>query len=358
MIWAKSVVSSFGGNPNLITIVGESAGAGSVSAHLVSTRSSGLFQRAIMESTGFGPWAAQPYSIAKTRFGEVVSNCGCTSAPDVVSCMRALNWSTLLGCDKDNVIQGVVEWSPVVDGVELIDTPFNMVAQGKLASDVPVLFGFNRDEGTLFNHEPYTLNASNYESAIAGYLSAPLAAKVAAQYPVSQFSTPWWGISQILRDSVMGCPATSAAQSITTIPGRNAANGVYAYFYVKELWVIQYIVDAFKPLGVFHGSELVMTFDFDYILWGGGEKQMAQTMVKYWTNFAATGNPNQGLSSVTNNVPKWPAWGSNSTYPGSMVQIDGSSSGANVTVISGTNWEGPNCAFWAANPVPLSSIFG
>jgi para-nitrobenzyl esterase len=89
------IIGDFGGNPNLITFFGESAGGGSTSSHLVSPRSAGMFQRAIIESGAWASWTAQPYNISATRLPQLAGNVNCGSAPDVLACMRALDANTV-----------------------------------------------------------------------------------------------------------------------------------------------------------------------------------------------------------------------------------------------------------------------
>jgi len=85
--------AAFWGNPDLLTIYGESAGAGSVSNHLVAPRSAGLFDRAIAESGPFSAWIAKPLAIAENDFDKVLSETGCGGqgkSPGPVSCPRKL----------------------------------------------------------------------------------------------------------------------------------------------------------------------------------------------------------------------------------------------------------------------------
>ena len=90
--------AAFWGNPDLLTIYGESAGAGSVSNHLVAPRSAGLFDRAIAESGPFSAWIAKPLAIAENDFDKVLSETGCGGqgkSSDQVSCLRNLSATDL-----------------------------------------------------------------------------------------------------------------------------------------------------------------------------------------------------------------------------------------------------------------------
>lgn len=341
--FVRSIIPSFGGDANTVMLFGESAGAGSTTNHLVSPRSQGLFQRAAMESGSFTPWAAQPLNISMSRFAPVATNLGCANAgtnAQVLACMRALNYSTILNADTANVPQGVIEWSPTIDGVELVGDPRDLLAAGKIAR-VPVLMGFNKDEGTLFNKDAYDLNATQLPAAIASYIGAALAPSVAAQYPPAQYPTPWWALTQMLTDSCMACPATAAAKAMAGL-----GMEVYVYSYVHVLALVADIIDAFKPLGCFHGSELVMVYDLTVALWGAGEPELAQLFVRYWTNFAINGTPNAA------GLPYWPAFGSS----GNVAVIDTGAAGPNITIT--TSVRPTQCAFWAQTPIPPTAIFG
>ena len=144
----KNEIHAFGGDPTRVTIFGESAGGASVSNHLVSTRSQGLFSGAIIQSGSFSDWTAQPYNISATRLPQVAKNLNCATGPGLMACLRLVNETTLLAADH-SLTSGQLEWSPVIDGVEVLDDPRVLAAAGKIAS-VPVMLGFNADEGELF----------------------------------------------------------------------------------------------------------------------------------------------------------------------------------------------------------------
>lgn len=291
---------------------------------------------------------AQPYNISATRLAQVAANVNCGGAADVLSCMRAVPAATVFKPGSNGVTSKFLTWSPVIDGVELSADPRVLLAAGQVA-DVPILFGANMNEGTLFNNAKTDLNASDYLAAIEDVIGVGLGPQIAAEYPASEFSTPWWGISAILGDAMMVCPAVRNGAILTNpsvYPTRKSP--VFVYYYTHIFWVIEYIVDLFKPLGCFHGSELVNVFDLSILQLGPGEKELGDAFINYWTNFAINGNPNGA------GVPAWPTYGS---VPGGVVaQLDTSAAGVNVTQVVGL--KAPLCAFWGNITITAETIFG
>lgn len=343
--FVQKEIAAFGGNPSRVTIFGESAGGASVSNHLVAPKSLGLFSGAIIESGSFSDWTAQPYEISRTRLPQVAANVNCpTSGDKMLACLRAVNETEMLAADK-HLTSAFLEWSPVIDGVEVIDDPRALLAAGKVAP-VPVMMGFNQDEGTLFNSAPTDLNASQYISAISDIIGPALAPTVAAEYPISGYESPWWAICAQLRDSQMLCPATQSAAKLANPARTGGAKPAFVYYYNYVLSLID-VVDIFRNLRCFHGSELVSVFDFTVALIGEGEQETAASVVDYWTNFAANGDPNgPGL-------PTWPAYGDTHN----VAMISTSKSGLNLTILTG-GVEQDTCDFWSKINISSSSIFG
>ena len=161
--WVQRNIAAFGGNPGNVTIFGESAGATSVSAHLVMPQSWGLFHAAVMDSGAFNSWTRKPMSFAQDSFDEIVANLGCGAAAEahVVDCMLNMSTGTLLnasdpyfsGANASNLphpddVAGT-QWGPITEGVQLPLPPVELLREGRVAP-VPVLLGTNLNEGTDF----------------------------------------------------------------------------------------------------------------------------------------------------------------------------------------------------------------
>lgn len=141
MAWVKENAAAFGGDPSSVMIFGESAGAGSTSAHLLAPSSWPYFQRAAMESGPVAPWISIPMDEASYAFSSIGSTLSCDgrSGADMVTCMQGAQWQDVIKAQE----AGNYKWAPVVDGVELTDVPLELLNQGKWAK-VPVLLGYVR----------------------------------------------------------------------------------------------------------------------------------------------------------------------------------------------------------------------
>lgn len=346
MQWARTNAAAFHGDPTRITIFGESAGAGSVSNHLVAPRSGGLFQGAIMES---GPvaaqWVAQPMEVAQHHFQSLVSTFNC-SGPNPAACLRAVN-ATLLEMHKPSCHGSLLDWAPTVDGVELSDFPRALLSKG-LAHDVPVILGTNRDEGTLFVNMAPTANASTYAATVANEFGPGLAPSIMGQYPVSRYSktkdatAAWWALVDVWSDVSMTCAAHLSAQELATTPGRKS--GVFMYAFQHEMEILQTLdwVQSKHAYGCCHASELPLVFNIDALLVSEAERNMSRQVVNFWETFAATGSPGGAWQGWTASEPTVMVWD----------VIDHEASLAPSTTIKQSD-----CAFWNSRLTQVPSQF-
>lgn len=141
--WVNQNIAHFRGDPNQVTIAGNSAGGSSVALHLLSPLTEGLFQRAIMESgVEFSPFAILPLEKAIEKTKTVANRLLCETE----------NTTKMVECLQNKDIADMIYYyeefpGPVVDKYYLPDTPENLRKQGK-AKNVPVIMGFTKHDGS------------------------------------------------------------------------------------------------------------------------------------------------------------------------------------------------------------------
>lgn len=298
--WVQRNIARFRGDPQRVTIFGESAGALSVHAHLASPLSAGLFHGAIVQS---GAYALSQPSLAQAEaLGTAVAAlAGC--ADQTAACLRAASVETLLGALAATHTASVI---PDVDGTVLTQTIGAAFASGQL-NRVPVVEGSNHDEWRLFvalnvDLVGGPLTPAQYTGAIAATLGVPLstAAFLATVYPVASYPSTDLALAALGTDAVFACNSRKAARLLVEhVP-------VFAYEFNDEGAPQLFLPPVSFPYGAAHASEIQYLFDLDTAVSAlpltADQRQLAQAMVAYWTSFARSGDPNGA------GVPSWPAY--------------------------------------------------
>jgi para-nitrobenzyl esterase len=282
--WVKTNIAQFGGNPNEVTIGGESAGAMFVSLLMSSPLAKGLFHRAIGQSGAWFPSPERPMrdlATAERQGLEFAAKLGAKTAAD----LRTVSVEEILDANP-----GLGFW-PITDGHVIPAHPQDIFADSQ-QTDVPLLAGWNKDEGFNFDLAARADFKSKSLGEIARALFPADSGRILSHYTST-------------RDLGGDIMITHSTWAWIEAHRKSAKADVFRYRFDRAPKTSKGWFPEGANAGAFHSCELLYMFNnldaFPWLL-DEHDQEVAALMSGYWLNFIKSGNPN-GSS-----LPVWPSY--------------------------------------------------
>ncbi|MFI1800204.1 carboxylesterase/lipase family protein [Streptomyces sp. NPDC020379] len=343
--WVRANAARFGGDPRDVTLFGESAGALSTCAHLISPTSAGLFHKAVIQSgscmtsmpagatapgsPAYSPWA--PQSRVQDAGATAARSLGClVPGAEALRCLRALPAAKLVTPELTQ------KFSFVSYGNALLpERPERALESGRFHR-VPVVQGSNHDEMRLFvalslADHPIP-DANVYRARLQGSFGNAAAA-VEELYPAAKYPSPALAWSAALTDRAWTCTTLRADRALA------ARVPTYGYEFSDPN---PPVIPGFPkvkdfPYAAAHAFELPYLFDIPVEpAFTAAQLELSERMVGYWARFAHTSRPDLP------GAPRWPAFRNDAPL---VLSLAPGADGIRVVDAGAEH----HCAFWDAH---------
>ncbi|XP_029940674.1 bile salt-activated lipase-like [Salarias fasciatus] len=311
--WVHRNIGSFGGDPENITIFGESAGGASVSFQTLTPYNKGLVRRAIAQSgVALCPWAL--ITNPRTHAQEVAVKVGCPTDDRMAACLRSTD-PKILTMAGPHLRPGTPEtpttsymyMSPVVDGDFIPDHPGNLFHN---AADIDYLSGVNNMDGHMFTSLDLPFFSDKTKESSVEDLRTLLATftkdkgKEGMEVVFADYSANWEATpsQESIKRTAVEIETDYAflipAQSTLFLHKDNARTGrTYSYVLSEQNSLAGPNNLYHEWVGADHADDLQYLFGkpfFNPGAYGDRHRNLSSYFIAYWANFARTGDPNKG----------------------------------------------------------------
>ncbi|KAJ8386071.1 hypothetical protein AAFF_G00177600 [Aldrovandia affinis] len=325
LLWVQQNIAVFGGDPNRVTIFGESAGAQSVSLHLMMQSSQPLFRQAVFQSLPFSiPLKTRHDALKLGKQFSKLANC---TVKDW-ACLQALSSQEVLAAQVKaaskivnpfRFLEMFETWGPYVDGVLIKEQAVTAFQKGHWQKEKPVLLGTTSEEGVIFVYGVFTKPVSAMECTV--YTTAIFkqrALRILHKYiPLYQDKDHRAMLAQIVTDYVFLCPSRRAARAA-------AESGGAVWKYVFDHGMADHRVWSglsFCYGHACHGAELPFLFNSAAVAnfsLTQPERLLANRVLCYWGGFAHGEEPASHAEQTPfcrqQRPPAWPRYSQTSSW--------------------------------------------
>uniref|UniRef100_A0AAY4C7K6 Carboxylic ester hydrolase n=3 Tax=Denticeps clupeoides TaxID=299321 RepID=A0AAY4C7K6_9TELE len=311
--WVHRNIKAFGGDPDNITVFGESAGAAGVNFQLISPHNKGLIRRGISQSgVALCPWAINknPRAFAE----QIAKKVGCPTDDSMVDCLKMTDPEALTlagnlnlnGSPTDPIVHNLV-LSPVVDGDFLPDEPGKLFVN---AADIDYIAGVNDMDGHIFTgldvpsvNQPIWPTPVDDAKLLINALTRDKGEQ-GAEMAYKEYTASWGDkpskdeikrtIVELETDYIFLVPTQTALYQHASV----AKTGrTYSYLFSQASRMPGFP----SWMGADHADDLQYVFGKPFtnlLAYWPRHRDVSDYMISYWTNFAKTGDPNTGESKV------------------------------------------------------------
>uniref|UniRef100_UPI003AAA4F05 crystal protein n=1 Tax=Centroberyx gerrardi TaxID=166262 RepID=UPI003AAA4F05 len=319
LLWVQRNIAMFGGDPSKVTIFGESAGAQSVSLHLMIQSSKPLFRQAVFQSLPFSiPLKTRHDALKLGKDFSKQANC---SVSDIV-CLLSLSPQAVLAAQLKSsskivnpfrFLEVFETWGPYIDGELIKEQAVTAFQKGHWQKEKPVLLGTTSEEGVIFVYGVFTKPVSAVECTV--YTTAIFkqhALRVLHKYlPLYKDADRRDMLAQIVTDFVFLCPSRKSARA-----GTAAGSAVWMYVFdhvASDPRVWSGLTFCYRH--ACHGAELPFLFDSASVAnftLSPPERLLSNRMLCYWGAFAHAGDPSSRVRQTAfcrqQRPPAWPRY--------------------------------------------------